>query len=337
MSPLRRFIFALFLLLLLTLGGTFSYMRLEGWSFHDALYMTAITMSTVGFKEVRALSPAGELFTVGFIFVSLTLVGFVVASITAFLVHGELGDLMKGHRMQRQIEQLEDHYIICGCGAVGREIVREFTGAGVPFVVVEKNPETAEIPRDLEILFVQGDATDEVILELAGIRRARGLIAILSNDPENVFVVLTARQLNPDLQIVARASEQSTESKLRFAGADRVISPFEIAGHRIASTVLRPNVINFLDVVIRESGVDLRLEEVHLGSSSELVGKSLRESDLGRTTGAVIIGVQDPQGQPRITPGSNVSLSGLALQEGDILIALGNEEQLGRLDQMARG
>ena len=155
MSPLRRFIFALFLLLLLTLGGTFSYMRLEGWSFHDALYMTAITMSTVGFKEVRALSPAGELFTVGFIFVSLTLVGFVVASITAFLVHGELGDLMKGHRMQRQIEQLEDHYIICGCGAVGREIVREFTGAGVPFVVVEKNPETAEIPRDLEILFVQ--------------------------------------------------------------------------------------------------------------------------------------------------------------------------------------
>ena len=239
--------------------------------------------------------------------------------------------------MQRQIEQLKDHYILCGCGAVGREIVMEFTKAQVPFVAVEKTPEVAEIPRDLDILFVQGDATDEEVLEMAGIHRAKGLIAALRQDPENVFVTLTARQLNPGLQIVARASEKGTESKLLRAGADRVISPFEIAGRRMASTVLQPNVVNFLDIITHGSGLNLRLEEIHLAPASELVGKSLRESDLGRTTGAVIIGVQDHRGQPRITPASNVSLSGLALQEGDILIVLGNEEQLGQLEQMARG
>ena len=337
MNPLRRCLVSIGLLLLLTVGGTASYMRLEEWPLHDALYMTVITMSTVGFREVATLSEAGELFTVGFILMSLTLVGFVVASITAFVVHGELHDLMKGRRMQRQIEKLEDHYILCGCGAVGQEILREFVRAGVRFVVVEQDPEAAGLPGDVGVPFLEGDATDEDVLERAGIRRAKGLISVLRNDPENVFVTLTGRQLNPGLHIVARSARKATERKLRQAGADRVISPYEIAGQRIASMVLRPNVYDFLDVVVRESGVDLRLEEFHLAGSSELAGHSLRESDLGRTTGAVIVGVQNRDGRPRITPASNVSLSGLSLTEGDILIALGNDEQLNQLRRLAEG
>lgn len=333
----RRFVFSLFLLFMLPLVGTAGYMHLEGWSFQDALYMSVITMSTVGFGEVRELSVVGEWFTIGYIFLCVTCVGFAVTSITAFWVQGELRDLLKGRRMQRRIDQLKDHYILCGCGAVGREIVMEFTRSKVPFVVVEKTPEEAEIPRDLDLLFIQGDATDEEVLEMAGIRRARGLIAALRSDPENVFVTLTARQLNPELQIVARAGEKGTESKLLRAGADRVISPFEIAGQRMASIVLRPHVVNFLDVVNRESGVNLRLEEVHIAPGSGLVGKSLRESDLGRTTGAVIIGVHEPGGQPRITPASNISLSRLVLHAGDILIALGNDEQIELLEKVAGG
>lgn len=334
----RRLFLAIFLLIALLTIGTVGYMRLEGWSSQQALYMTVITMSTVGFREVGNLSPAGEWFTIGFIFFSITFVGFAVATITAFLVQGELTDLMKGRRMQKQIEKLEDHYILCGCGAVGREIVAEFIRVEMPFVVVEKTPEEAEIPRDQEILFIQGDATDEDVLELAGIHRARGLIAALRSDPENVFVTLTARQLNPELQIVARAAEKGTESKLLRAGADRVISPYEIAGRRMASIVLRPNVVNFLEVITHGSGGgDLRLEEIHMNAASELVGKTLREADLGRKTRAVIVGINDSQGKARVVPGSNTALSEVVLQEGDILIALGSDEQIRELRRVTGG
>ena len=337
MDLFRRFILAIIMLIAMLAIGTVGFMRLEEWSFQNALYMSVITMSTVGFREVGQLSPAGEWFTIVYIFFSITFVGFAVATITAFLIQGELRDLMKGRRMHKHIEKLEDHYILCGCGAVGREILTEFTRAGVPFVVVEKSPEEAEMPRDQEILFIEGDATDEEILEMAGISRARGLVAALRGDPENVFVTLTARQLNPELQIVARAGEKGTESKLLRAGADRVISPFEIAGRRMASTVLRPNVVNFLDVITHGNGVDLHLEEIHLRANSELIGKTLREADLGRKTRAVIVGINDGQGRPRINPASNSSLSEVALQEEDILIALGSEEQIRQLKQVTNG
>jgi voltage-gated potassium channel len=333
----RRFILAIVMLIAMLAIGTIAFMRLEGWSFQDSLYMSVITMSTVGFREIGKLSPAGEWFTIVYIFFSITFVGFAVATITAFLIQGELRDLMKGRRMHKQIEKLEDHYILCGCGAVGREILTEFIRAGVPFVVVEKAPEEADIPRDLEVLFIQGDATDEEILEMAGIGRAKGLIAALRGDPENVFVTLTARQLNPALQIVSRAAEKGTESKLLRAGADRVISPYEIAGRRMASTVLRPNVVNFLDVVTHGNGVDLHLEELHLYSTSELIGKTLRDADLGRKTRAVIVGINDGEGRARISPASNSSLAEVALQEGDILIALGSEEQIRQLKRVING
>ena len=239
--------------------------------------------------------------------------------------------------MQRQIDKLKDHYILCGCGAVGREIVAELTRAKASLVVVDLSLGEAEFPHGSDVLSIEGDATSEEVLELAGIQRARGLIAALRNDLENVFVTLTARQLNPDLQIVARAGEKGTESKLLRAGADRVISPFEIAGRRMATVALRPHVVNFLDVINRQSGVDMRLEEVHLSPDSELVGKTLRESNMGRITGAIIIGIHDANGQLRVNPASNISISGLPLQANDVLIAMGNEEQIELLEQAARG
>ena len=333
----HRFILAVFLLFVLPLFGTIGYMRLEDWTFQKALYMSIITMSTVGFREVGELSTAGEWFTIVFIFLSVACVGFAVANITAFLVQGELRDLMKGRRMQRQIDKLSDHYILCGCGAVGREIVAELTRAGASLVVVEISLGEAELPHGPDVLSIEGDATSEEVLERAGIYRAKGLIAALRNDLENVFVTLTARQLNPELQIVARAGEKGTESKLLRAGADRVISPFEIAGRRMASVALRPHVVNFLDVINHQGEENMRLEEVYLSPDSELVGKTLRESNLGRITGAVIIGIHDASGQLRVNPASNISISGVPLQANDILIAMGNEEQIRLLEQVAQG
>ena len=337
MSPLRRFVLALVLLVSLTIVGTIAYMQIEDWPLHDALYMAVITSSTVGFGEVRDLSPPGETFTILYIFLSVVLVGFAGASITAFLVQGELQIMIKGRRMQQHIDQLKDHYILCGCGAIGREIVQEFHAENVPYVVVDSSVERAEIPRDFDVPVVEGDATNDEVLVQAGIERAKGLVSALHDDPQNVFVTLTARQLNPNLQIVARASEEGTESKLLRAGANRVISPFEIAGRRMAATVLRPNVINFLDVIFRQDGIDMQIEEVSIQGASELVGKTLRSSNLGCKTRAVIIAITDQSGKPRAQIASDESIADQQISEGDVLIAMGNDEQIRQLHAVAEG
>lgn len=337
MSSLRRFTISLVLLAVLTVSGTIAYMYIEDWPLHEALYMAVITISTVGFGEVRDLSLLGESFTIVYIFLSVVLVGFTGASITAFLVQGELQSIMKGRRMQHRIDQMNDHYILCGCGAIGREIVQEFHAEGVPYVVVDASAERAEIPREIDVPLVIGDATSDDVLLQAGIERAKGLVSALHDDPQNVFVTLTARQLNPNLQIVARASEEGTESKLLRAGANRVISPFEIAGRRMAATVLRPNVVNFLDVVFRHQGVDMHIEEVAIVAGSELVGRTLRQSDFGNKTRAIIIAITDKAGNPRAQIGSDESLADIQLDAGDVLITMGNEEQIQRLRTIAEG
>jgi len=337
MTPLRRFYLGAGMLVLLLTGGTAGYMYLEGWPVQQALYMTVITLSTVGFGEAAPLSAYGKWFTIAFIGLGFTAAGVAVAGITAFFVQGELKNLVRGRRVDRQIERLENHYVLCGCGAVGREIALEFKRAGVPFVIVEISSEESQIPPDLKALVIEGDASSEDVLLRAGVVRARGLIAAMGHDPENVFVTLTARQLNPDIQIVARANEKGTESKLLHAGADRVISPFEIAGRQMASTVLRPSVLSFLDTVVHEAGVDLHLEEVNVEATSALVGHTLRESDLGKRTGCIILGVHDTEGQPRLGPGWHTVPSTLTVSAGDRLIALGSDEQICRLEKLAGG
>ena len=336
MTPLRRFCLGAGMLGILLAGGTAGYMYLEGWPVQQALYMTVITLSTVGFGEAAPLSVHGKWFTIAFIGLGFTAAGVAVAGITAFLVQGELKNLVRGRRVDRQIERLQNHYVLCGCGAVGREIALEFTRANVPFVIVEISAEEAQIPPDLNALVIEGDASSEDVLRRAGVARARGLIAAMGHDPENVFVTLTARQLNPDIQIVARANEKGTESKLLHAGADRVISPFEIAGRQMASTVLRPSVLSFLDTVVHAAGVDLHLEEVSVDASSTMVGHTLRESNLGNRTGCIIVAVHGADGQARSDPGWNTVLSTLTVGAGDRLIALGSDEQICRLEKLAR-
>jgi voltage-gated potassium channel len=309
----------------------------EPWTITDSLYMTVITITTVGYGEVHKLSLAGRQFTIVLLFCSMLTAGYSVTTLITFIFEGQILQLMRGRRMERKISQMRDHYIICGCGVVGKEVALEFQREGVPFLIIERNPEESELARDESIVFLQGDAEDDETLIEAGIERAKGLIAALRQDEINVFVVLAARQLNPNLMIVARAAEERTVGKLERAGANRVISPYQIAGRRMASVVLRPSVVNFLDVAMEQRNMSMRMEEVRITRESARVGKALRDSGLGKQTGAIIIGIHGPDGHTRVDDSETKSLSSVVFQEGDILISMGNEEQIKSLKDFAEG
>jgi voltage-gated potassium channel len=220
---------------------------------------------------------------------------------------------------------------------VGKEVAQEFVEGGVPFVMIDRDPLHSELGRDKTILFVEGNAEHDDILIEAGIERAKGLISVLPEDALNVFVVLSARQLNPELTIIARAAEEQTIGKLTTAGADRVMSPYQLVGRRIASVVLRPSIVEFLDVVVGQGKAAMRLESCKVEAGSGLVGKHLREANIGQETGAIVVGIHGPDGKAKVNPSAALTLSSIELQEGDILIGLGSGDQLGKLKTMADG
>lgn len=336
LSPFLRFSIAFLFLVILIGGGMIGYSLIEGWSLRDSLYMTFITITTVGYGEVEPLSPRGKIFTVVFLIFSVATVGYSATTIIAFIFGGEILRAMKERRMTRQIKRLRNHYIICGGGGIGREVALEFKRSGARFVVVDKEPERSELGSDESILFVRGVAEDDSVLQEAGIERAKGLIAALPEDESNVFVVLSARQLNPGLMIVSKAAEERTIQKLFKVGADRVISPYQTAGRRMASIMLRPSVLSFLDVIAEGGDMPMRIEEVAVDKSSPLVNKNLRETNIGQHTGAVIVGINGPDGKTRVNPSATAMLSTVTLRQGDVLIALGSDEQINRLRQFAR-
>jgi voltage-gated potassium channel len=335
MSPSVQFAIAVSLLLVVVVGGTMGYAAIEGWPLSDSLYMTVITITTVGYMEVQPLSSQGRIFTIVLIVFSVGTAGYSITTLIGFIFGGQILQEVRGRKMDRAISHLRDHYIICGCGVVGKEVALEFRHAGVPFVVIDQDPMRSELGRDESILFLAGNAEDDDTLIEAGIMEAKGLISALRQDGSNVFVVLTARQLNPDLTIVARAAEEKSINKLIKAGADRVISPYQIGGRRMASVILRPSVMNFLDVVVEGGDVAMRLEEVPVTQQSPFEGKSLGESGIGQHTDAKVIGIQGPDGHSRISQSGTTLMSAVVLQEGDSLIALGSEDQLKSLKAFA--
>jgi voltage-gated potassium channel len=335
-STLVRLLIAFFLLVLLVLIGTLGYKFIEGWSMGDSLYMTFITITTVGFGEVRPLSAAGQHFTIVFLVLSIGTVGYSVTVLITYVFEGQILNVMRERRMKRTIRHLKNHFIIVGGGAVGREAAYEFSRSKKRFVIVDRNPSQSDLSRDESIPILEGDAINDEVLVEAGIERASGLISALPEDEANVFVVLTARQLNPHLLIVSQAAEERTNRKLIKAGANRVISPKRIAGQRMAAMVLRPNLLNFLDVIVQGGELDMRFEEVALDPGSPLIDKTLKEAGIGQHTGAIIVGINAPEGRVRINPSTTSTLSSVRLGDGDVLIALGNEDQLARLREFVR-
>jgi voltage-gated potassium channel len=321
---------------LLVLIGTVGYALIEDWSIGDSLYMTFITISTVGFGEVKPLSAVGQHFTIVFLVLSLGTVGYSATVLITYVFEGQILHVMRERRMKRTIRHLKNHFIIVGGGDVGREAADAFSRSKKRFVVVDRDPSQSDLTRDESILFLEGDAINDEVLVEAGIERAAGLISALPEDEDNVFVVLTARQLNPQLLIVSQAAEERNTRKLIKAGANRVISPKRIAGQRMAAMVLRPNLMNFLDVIVRGGELDMRIEEVALEDDSPLMGKTLKEAGIGQHTGAIIVGINAQEGRVRINPSTTSTISSVKLGEGDVLIALGNEDQLARLHKFAK-
>ncbi len=322
----RHFFLALYFLGFWILMGTAGYMVLEHWSFLESLYMTVISITTTGFAEVRPLSPVGRLFTILIIVVGVVTIAYIGGRGAQLIIETQL---LRLRRMSKKLEKMHDHYIVCGFGRMGHFICEELKAAGVPFVVVETDPAKLEVLADHDLLFVPGDATQDEVLQKAGVQRARGLVAVLPGDAENVFTTLSAKGLNPNLFVVARAVEEETESKLLKAGADRVVKPYELGGTRMAQLLLRPAVVDFIDIVARGKSMDLNLEEIRLSPHSPLVGQSLAESPLRSQLNIMVVAIFRHDGTLIYNPGSSIRL-----QAGDKLIVIGEAANLARLTDL---
>jgi voltage-gated potassium channel len=328
-SVKRQLIFALSLILLVIFIGTIGYVVLEGWPLFDSLYMTVITITTVGYREVHDLSDTGKLFTIFLIVCGVGTILYTLNNAARVIIEGEFKEIFGRRKLEKTIKGLKGHYIICGYGRMGKVIGKELKEKGARFVVIEKEALNTEI-FDGDMLFVNGDATRDEILREAGIERAKGLISVLSTDAENLYVVLSARVLNPELNIVARAGEEGSEQKLLRAGADRVVSPYHIGGLRIAHSLLKPAVVDFIEFATRSGNIDLQMEEVYVHSGSKITGMTLDECGVGRELGIIIVAIKREGGDMRFNPTFKT-----AIKAGDILIALGEKTKLKVLEEMA--
>lgn len=316
------------------LVGTIGYVLIERWPWFDALYMAITTVTSVGFMEVHPLSAAGRVFTVTILILGVTGLGIWWGLITALIVELDLRGLLRRRRMEQKLSQLSKHFVICGAGRMGRVVVEEMVAAKRRFVVIEQS--ATQIQHLLELfpdaLALEGDATKEHALEEARIEHARGLAACLSDDADNLLVSLTARGMCPKLTIVARAYDEESPDKLHRAGADHVISPNHTGGVRMASTLLRPSVVSFLDVATTAGDINLRLEEAAIPEDSPLVGQRLEDARIPQETGLIVLAVRRREsGAVVYNPGPGVTIGA-----GDVMIVLGEEDQVGRLREYAR-
>jgi voltage-gated potassium channel len=310
------------------LFGTVGYRVVEGWSLFDAFYMTVITLTTIGFSEVHPLETKGRVLTLILIFMGVGLVAYAAITSTRFVIEGEVVKILTRRRSMKTLERIKDHFIVCGFGRMGSYICHQLHDRGLPIVVVEKDTTVQDRVMEHGYLLSPGEATEEDVLKAAGIARARGLFVALNSDAENVYTVLTARELNPALQIVARAGEESSYKKLLRAGADRVISPYQIGGMRLVMGMLKPTVMSFLEVVMDHKELEIDIEEVHLPSGCAYCGKRLAETDIRKELNLIVIAVKQKDGQMVFNPGPDTVVSG-----GDTLIAMGRKEDLEVLDR----
>ncbi len=308
--------------------GTIGYVAIEKWGFFDALYMTIITLTTVGYHEVHDLSQTGRTFSMILMLSGVGTMFYMFGVGAKVLLEGELRDILGRKKLSKKIENLKKHYIICGFGRMGNIICREMIQKKAPFVVIEGSPEVVA-SMDGDILSMQGDATQDSVLRQAGIERARGLISVLASDASNLYVVLSARGLNPKLRIIARASEEGSEQKLLRAGADSVVSPYYIGGLRIAHTLLKPAVVDFIEFATRSGNLELQMEEVKVKDTSHIIDRTLDECGIRKDLGIIIVAIKRESGEMEFNP-TSASL----IKKGDTLVAMGETRQLKALEDL---
>jgi voltage-gated potassium channel len=329
---MRRILLMLLVPVLLILVGTLGYAFIEGWSLFDALYMTVITLTTVGYEEVHELSPAGRAFTMVLLLGGVVVFLYAVTEAFRGIISVELRTALGRQRMERSLAELRQHLIVCGYGRMGHLVCATFAAQRLPFVVIDREPQFLEdfdLPHGVAL---HGDATVDEVLRRAGIERARGLVAVTASDADNLYITLSARLLNDRLFIVARAEDERAEQKLLRAGANRVVSPYTIGGVRMAQAVLRPTVVDFLELATRTEHLALQIEEVKIQAGSRLAGTTLRDSQVRQDLGIVIVAIKKASGEMRFNPPPDA-----AMEADDILITLGPRPALDRLEGLARG
>ena len=320
------------ILLIILLIGTVGFHVIEEWSFVDALYMTVITISTVGFHEVEPLSVNGRMFTIFLIFFGMGIIVYILGMVTQTMVDFQMRSIIGRRKLGLKIRTIKDHYIICGFGRLGTIICRELQANNIPMIVIDNSPISGPVLESEGIPYFYDDATVEEALIKARIEKAKGLISVVASDADNLFITMTARGLNPDLYILARADEEHTEKKLMRAGANKVVLPYFIGGHKMAQSIVKPAVTDFIEFIVHNKDLGLEIEELAVSENSRLNGVALMDSGIRQDMDIIFVAIRKNDGKMMFNPSSKTRI-----EAGDTLISLGKIEDLGRLDVILSG
>ena len=332
-SPLgsRRVIKGLVILLFVVLIGTRGYMSIEGWNLLDSIYMTVISITTVGFREVREISETGRIFTIFIIFLGMGIMAYILGMVAQAMVDFQVRSIIGRKKLGLKIRSIKNHYIICGFGRIGKIITRELKANKIPMVVVESNSDEVQVLENENIPYLNDDATVEDVLLEAGIERAKGLVSVVASDADNLFITMTARGLNNDIFIVARADEEQTEKKLLRVGANRVVMPYLIGGQKMAHSIIKPTVTDFLEYTVHDKDIGLEMVELAVSEKSRLNGVNLVDSEIRQELDVIIVAIKR-EGEMKFNPSSQTHI-----EAGDTLIALGKSDDVEKLAEILLG
>ena len=326
---MKKIIVGIFILIIILIYGTSGYMFLEDMSLTDSIYMTVISITTVGFSEVRPLSPAGKYFTVILIFGGVGFFLYMVSLITEAMLAGGLHTFLGRKNMEKKLNVMRDHYIVCGFGRIGKVISKILHENNRPFMIIENNPEEIAAIKELGYLVLEGDSTNDDMLNKAHIMDAKSLIAVTSSDADNVYIILSARGLKSEIYILARSSgKKGAETKLLRAGANKVFSPYEIGARRMAQSLLRPTVIDFIDLTVHEGELGLRLEELQVSDEATFANKTLMDSGIRSEHDLIVVAIKRLKGEMLFNPNPNTEIL-----PGDILVVLGEHVNIQALEK----
>ncbi|MBU2622942.1 MAG: potassium channel protein [Proteobacteria bacterium] len=330
MDSTKHLVLSLLLTLLVSIIGTTGYMMIEGWDLLDSMYMTIITLTTVGYGEVHSVSRAGRIFTMLLVFFGVGFCLYIAGAMVQFMVEGRIRDILGRRNLDKKIGRLKNHYIVCGYGRIGKMLCKNLMiKKDFDLIVIENNKDLIPVMEEDGVLYLPSDAGDEENLIKAGIKTAKGLVAVLATDADNVFLVLSARQLNPHLFITARASRNESKSKLLAAGANNVVSPYDIGAISMAQRILRPTVTSFLDLAFAEQRKDIKMEEIPVSSSSGIINIMLKDSGIRQKYNLIIIAIKKQDGNMLFNPSFETKI-----QAGDTVIAVGEDANLQKLEKI---